>query len=211
MNQKLKKIQLFVAVGLLLVSVLMLFRNPGITGYVSADFKSQVLNLDIDESQSFLLTTNSEEPIYITSFRVEGEVVGDGSVEILIDNNRGQQVLVYKNIAKKEQGLPAITGMAVSQPTQLPTSSGESAAADSSEQVLILLQPLGPIVFTSTLSLSEEEEFVQGIFKNKCVDSCFIEMPVSASNSYEIVFNIKPGTKVKLTKLIYSIKDDMVG
>ena len=55
----------------------MFFKNPGITGYVSADFRSQVLNLEIDHSQKLLLATTSPEPLYLTSFRVSGEITGD--------------------------------------------------------------------------------------------------------------------------------------
>ena len=75
-----KKIQLGIAICLLLVAVLMLFKNPSITGHFSADFRSQTLNLAMGKSQNYMLTAISQEPFYITSLRISGEITGDGNV-----------------------------------------------------------------------------------------------------------------------------------
>ncbi|MBD3248895.1 hypothetical protein GF336_02505 [Candidatus Woesearchaeota archaeon] len=199
-----KKIQLFAAVSLLMVSVLLFFNNPGITGHVTADFRSQILNMEIDKSQSFLLNTNADEPMYINSIRITGEVIGDGSVEVYIDNNQGQNVLVYKNVKKKSKGLTAVTGMAVAP-------QGDEIEAQEAEQKLILLESLGTFGWSGGLSLDDGEEFFEGSFKNKCFDTCFIEMPLSKTNSYEMIFNIEPGTKLMLNKITYTMKDEGVG
>ncbi len=200
-HNTIRKVQVFLAVSLLFVAVLFLFKDPGITGHFSADFRSQILDLEIGQSQKFLLSTNSEEPIYISSFRITGEVIGDGSVKVFIDNNAGQRILVYENIMKKEQGIPTITGMAIAGPD----------IAEAIEEKLILLRLLEEIEFVNTgLSLSADEEHLEGTFNNKCVDTCFIEMPLSTDSSYELIFNIQPGTKLKLTKITYTLKNDKI-
>lgn len=198
MKEKFKKIQLGVAISLLLVCTLMLFKNPSILGHYSADFKTQTLDIIIDKSQSYALTTTSQEPLYITSLRVSGEVIENGNVEIFIDNNAGQRLLVYKNIKKIEQGLAAVTGMAVG-----------PESIEGPEQKMLLLKPLSQIAWNGAeISLSEEEEYVSGPFKNKCVDTCFIEMPLSSEFTYKLIFNIEPGTKLKINRIIYTLKDE---
>ena len=197
-----KKIQLAVAICLLLVAVLMLFKNPGITGHFSADFKSQTLSMAIDKSQSYMLTAVSQEPIYITSIRMSGEVVGNGNVEVFIDNNAGQRLLLYRNVKKIEQGLSTVTGMLVG--------SDEESIEASSEQRLLVLKPLDQIEYRGAeISLSAKEEYVSGSFNNKCADTCFIEMTLSSEIGYKLIFNIEPGTMLKINKLIYTLKDEM--
>ena len=198
---KLKKIQLFVAVSLLLVSVTLLFKNPGITGHFSADFRSQILSITMDKSQSYLFSTNSPEPTYVSSLRVSGEIIGSGSVQIFIEDN-GQRFLIYKNQKEKEQGLPSVTGMAVAS-GRIPEDIEEST------EKLLLLEPLDTLRWEE-LSLSEQQEFAAGAFDNKCADTCFIDMSVSSEESYKLIFMIEPGTRLKLNKIIYTLKDENI-
>jgi len=196
-----KKIQLGIAICLLLVAVLMLFKNPGITGHFSADFKSQTLSMTIDKSQSYMLTAVSDEPIYVTSIRMSGEVVGNGNVEIFIDNNAGQRLLLYRNVKKIEQGLSTVTGMLVG---------SDEESIEASEQILLVLKPLDKIEYKGAeISLSAKEEYVSGLFNNKCADTCFIEMTLSSELGYKLTFNIEPGTMLKINKLIYTLKDEI--
>ncbi len=196
-----KKIQLAVAICLLLVAVLMLFKNPGITGHFSADFKSQTLSMTIDKSQSYMLTALSQEPIHVTSIRMSGEVVGDGNVEVFIDNNAGQRLLLYRNVKKIEQGLSTVTGMLVG---------SDEESIEASEQILLMLEPLGETAYKGAeISLSAKEEYISGSFNNKCADTCFIEMSLSSDIGYKLIFNIEPGTMLKINKLIYTLKDEM--
>ncbi len=199
-HNNLKKVQLFVAISLLLVSVGLLFKNPGITGHFSADFQSQILDIDIEQSQSYLLATNTPEEIYISSFRISGEIQGEGSVEIFIED-QGQQFLIYKNVREKERGMSTITGMAVAPPTE------EMQEPVESTGTLLILEKLGAINWDGGLSLSGKEEFVTGSFNNKCKDTCFIEMSLSSEETYKLVFMVEPGTKVKLDKIIYTLKN----
>jgi len=199
--KNLKKLQLFAAISLLMISTLMLFKSPGITGHFSADFRSQILDMEIKESQTYSISTNSPDPIYITSLRLSGNIQGYGSVEIYIEDE-GQKFLIYKNIKEKEEGLTSITGMAVAQAAE-PNSSKKN-------EKLLLIEPLENIKWNNRLTLSENQEFAMGIFSNKCEDTCHIEMPVSSNEKYKLVFMIEPGTTVNINKITYTLKDDMI-
>ncbi|MBW2966582.1 hypothetical protein KY342_05750 [Candidatus Woesearchaeota archaeon] len=200
-HDRLKKIQLFIGVSLLLVSVTLLFKNPGITGYFSADFRSQTLDITIDKSQSYLLFSNLLETVYVSSLRISGEIIGDGAVQIFIEDN-GQRFLIFNNVRKKEQGLPSVTGMAVA-------SRKIQEDAEENLEALFLLEPLDTLVWEE-VSFSEKEEFLTGPFNNKCVDTCFIEMSLSSQESYKLIFMVQPGTKLKISKIIYTLKDENI-
>lgn len=195
-HQKIRKIQLFVAISLLLISTLVLFRDPTISGHFSADFRSQPVDLAIDHSQSYLLKTDSPEPIYITSLRLSGNVIGDGSVEIIIED-QDKEILVYKNVKDKEDGLSSITAMAVA-----PT---EGVAENA-----LLLEPVGIMDWAELAPISEDEEYSAGPFNNRCADTCFIEMPLSSELTYKLVFMVEPGTKLEITKITYILKSESV-
>lgn len=188
-----KKAQLFVAISLLFVATLFLFNDSGITGHVTADFRSQTLNLAVEQSQMFSLTTNQAEPIYISSFRMSGEVIGGGSVEAYIESN-GERLLIFKNVKEREQGLPSVTGLAV-------------AAEPPAEEALLLLNYVDTLEWKEETSLSDAEEFIEGSFNNQCKDTCFIEMSVSSEQGYRLIFMIEPGTKLNIHKIIYTLKN----
>jgi hypothetical protein len=198
LSQNFKKLQIFAAISLLLLSTLFLFRTPGITGHFSADFKSQIINMDIEQSQIYALSTNNPEPTHISSFRLSGEVIGEGSVEVYIES-KGQRLLVYKNVREKEKGLPAVTGMAVAY-----------AAEPEEQETLLLLNPITKVDWSGGLSLSENQELVEGPFSNKCVDTCYIEMPVSSNDVYNLLFMVQPGTKLKINKITYNLKNGKI-
>ena len=207
MEQTIKKIPLIFAISLLLVSIGFLFKNPGITGHVAADFRSQTFNLELDNSQSFLLKTNSQNPIYISSFRLSGNIIGEGSVEIFIENN-GRQVLIYKNVVEKEQGMPAVTGMAVA-PGDMPEVKN-TPSNKSEEGISIIMEPLEKLEWTEGFSLSDKQKFFTGAFNDKCVDTCFIEMPLSSEKTYRLIFMIQPGTKLEINKITYTLKSGTI-
>lgn len=195
-HEKLKKAQIFIAASLLLILTILLFKNTDITGHVSADFRSQEFNLIMDKSQEFLLKTNSAEPMLISSFRLSGAITGQGSIEIYIEDN-GKRFLVFKNVREKEKGLPSITGLAVA--------SGRQDAEEDSENDLIII-PLNAIEWKNEILLSKDEEFMAGNFNSKCIDTCFIEMPVSSEKTYKLIFLVQPGTKLQLSRIIYTLK-----
>ena len=150
------------------------------------------------------MRTNSDDPIFISSFRFSGEVIGDGSVEIYIQDKM-EKYLIYKNIRRKENGMASVTGMVVSGGDVYVPISGEET-----KEKLMILESLGEIEWDGGISLSSEQEFVTGVFDNKCSDTCFVEMPLSAQRKYRLIFMIEPGTKVKINKIIYTLKSDNI-
>jgi len=69
-KKRIHQFEITAALVLLLVAVVSFFPNPGITGYVSIETKKQAIDLTIANSQSYILTTNSKEPFYLTPFLV---------------------------------------------------------------------------------------------------------------------------------------------
>lgn len=200
-HEKLKKAQVFIAAALLLILTILLFKNTDITSYVSADFRSQEFNLIMDKSQEFLLKTNSAEPMLISSFRLSGSIAGHGSIEIYIEDN-GKRFLVFKNIREKEKGLPSITGLAVASAAENQT----PEEVPKSQEKSLIISPLNAIEWKNEISLSKDEEFMAGNFNSKCIDTCFIEMPVSSEKTYKLIFLVQPGTKLQLSRIIYTLK-----
>ena len=63
-KEKLRKVEMFVVICLLLVGALTFFTQGGITGHVSSDLSTTEVDLLIPQSQVFELTTNSPESFY---------------------------------------------------------------------------------------------------------------------------------------------------
>lgn len=200
-KQTLKKAQFFVAVSLLLVSVLVLFNNSGITGHFSADFKSQFIDISIEQSQSYIITSTSNEPIKLSSFRLSGDITGNGYVYIFIEDSAGVRYTVYENVREKEEGLPEITGMSI-----LPDVRADEPEETEDEKLLMLV-PLENVEWEKTRELKVNEEYISGQFENKCSQTCFIEMDLSSENTYKLVFMIQPRTRLELTKIMYSLNE----
>lgn len=192
-QEKLKKLELIIAVFLLFIGLLILFPNPSITGYLSTELYSQNLNINIDQSQSYAITSKSS--FTISSFRLSGRVIGPGIVEIYLEDEKGQRVLVYRNIGKKEYGLQAITGKAAAQHT----------AEKSAELIINFEKALNEYPH---YKLSSAEKAVQSSFYMACEESCFIEMPMSKDFKYNLIFLIEKGTALNIQRILYTIKEE---
>ncbi|MBW2984966.1 hypothetical protein KY361_07640 [Candidatus Woesearchaeota archaeon] len=193
-KDKLTKIKIAVVITAVLVLSVYIFKNPNITGYVSTDFVMQNLNLTITQSQSFTLTSTSPEPFTLTAFKLTGEVIGDGRVEIYLDNRQGQQLLIYRNLKTKDKGIGAITGFSV-----------EGEVEEAKKAAYFVISP-GEIIQNPELQeLSEKKETVSGTFENQCSDTCFIRMELSSSTVYDIVFKVESGTSLKINNIFYTI------
>lgn len=209
------QIEITVAVLLIMVSVIALFPNKGITGYISVETKSKTLNLTISNSQSYVLTTNNEALFYLTSIKVSGEVIGKGIAEMYVDNGKEQKALVYSNVVKKEKGVPSITGlgkvsgMAVGvggndknknnapNESELKQNTSEDIIIDYLEKIEYIPQ-----------TIAEDEEIITGNFEGRCLESCFVEMPLSKDIAYQLLFYVDDGTLLKINKIEYTIKKD---
>lgn len=197
-KRKIHQGEITIAIVLLLVATISLFPNPGITGFVSVESKKQRIDLEIANSQSYILTTNSEEPFYLTALRISGEVIGEGIVNIYIDNNQGQRVLIYSNVMEKEQGLDTITGM--------DKITGNVVGTNVEEDYLVIehLENLE----VQLDSIPAEKRAVSGGFENECADSCFIDMALTKETAYQLIFYVEEGTVLKINEISYTIKKD---
>lgn len=166
---------------------------PKITGYVSAEIAAQKLNLEVDKSQVFVLSANSTEPITLTSFRLSGEVIGSGLVQIFL-NDGEKDLLVYSNVKKKGDGMNKITGMVAGAGGETPK-----------EGSWLAINP-GSTAENPTQILAEGEQLASGAFDNECAETCFINFGLSSGNSYNLIFKIEPGTKLKINEVVYTIK-----
>jgi hypothetical protein len=197
-RDKLRKIELFVAVCLLLVGMLTFFSYPGITGHVPTDLSTQKVDFMIDKSQILEMTTTSAEPFYITSLLISGEVEGDGVVEVYLDNGQGQQLLVFSNIRDKAKGLKGMTGI---------TTHAVNVAEEEKTGTKLMLTPAGFTEQSPAANLTEEQEVFNSGFEGGCVDTCFIEMEMAKELGYNLIFKIESGTKLHLTKIQYTVRE----
>jgi hypothetical protein len=204
-HDKLKRIEISIAICLFLVGALAFFSGPGITGHVASDLNTQPVNILIDESQLFELTTDSIEPYYITSFRLSGSVIGEGAAEAYLDNGRGQQLMILNNIKNKETGMGGLTGITAN---VVGEGSEEQGFNEVAPQKTLKITPAEVLRQNPVNRPDEGQSAYSGEFDTACVDTCFIEMEMSKGLGYNLVFRVEPGTKIHLTKIQYTIKED---
>lgn len=199
-KKKIHEIEIVAAIVLVFVSVTFLFPKPGITGYVSYETKTHEVNLTIANSQSYILTTNSNETFYVTSLKLSAEVIGDGIAKVYVSDGKDQKILVYSNIIKEKEGFGAITGM------NKITGKAVGFNSETEEDQLVIAyldnieEELGEI--------AQDERLDSGNFDSICIDSCFIEMLLNKELSYQLLFYVEEGTILKVNKIIYTVRKD---
>ena len=104
-RNKLTQIEIILAVSVVLVLVLSFFPDLSITGHAFMNPYSQELDMVITESQSYVLTSDKINPFQLISFRLSGNVAGEGQVEITLESAAGQELLVYSNVKERSKGL----------------------------------------------------------------------------------------------------------
>jgi len=204
-KKKFYGIELTVAVVLILFGIISLIPNPGITGYVSVELKAQEINLTIANSQIYILTTNSEEPFYLTSLQLTGEIIGDGIVKAFVDNGQGQKILIFSNIIEKGKGMESITGI-----TGMDAITGNVVGTDQeiqNEGDYLVIEYLENIE-EELGEIAEDERLVAGNFKNKCAETCNIQMLLNEETGYQLLFYVEERTILKIDKIVYNIKKD---
>ncbi|MAF37152.1 hypothetical protein CL622_08630 [archaeon] len=190
----LKKYVAIISIIAVVMGTILFFRDPSITGNVPVDMEVQTINLRLDQSQAYLLTTKQTEPFILNSFRVTGRVVGQGMASIYIRNSKGQRVLVYTNVdeIKPDASLAKFTGLAVD--------SGQRGTGKS--EYGIVLESIGAVDFYSE-SDGREQTFVAGEFQDACKDSCNIQLYLDFETGYEMVFNVEEGTRLEVDSVSY--------
>ena len=189
----------------------MLPTQPTFTGYVSGlnlTIYSQNLDLYVDGSQSYTLTT-ADGTLHLRSFMIDGEVIGDGRVEILLDNGKGEQYLVYENIEKKPDysGPQMLTG--ISGGITGHAIAGEETNNETVEEktgVWLVVQPKNTVDY-EFLPLSEDEEIISGEFYSVCKETCNMPENLFNSNTYELIFRLEKGTAVNLKEINYILQN----
>lgn len=198
-KKKIHQLEILAAVVLLLVSIASFFPKPGITGYVSIESKKQQIDLTIANSQSYILTTSSQEPFYLTSFKLSGEVIGKGIAKVYLASE-DQKILVYSNILKKDQGLNTITGM--DKITANVVGTGQETEEDS-----LIIEHLENIQSEPT-TLTKDETIIPGVFEDVCIDSCFIEMLLNKDIAYQLLLYVEEGIVLNINEISYTIRKD---
>ena len=200
------KLEIFAAlIGVFVVAMFMLPTPMTFTGYVSGlnmTIYSQDLDLYVDGSQSYTLT--SESDLHLRSFMLDGEVIGEGRVEIFLDNGKGQQFLIYENVEKSPEfkgphlltGVPSITGQAVT---------GEDGAEEKKGMWLVI-QKKSSINYEFA-PLQEGEYAVSGEFYAECAETCNMPNELFNSNAYQLIFRLEKGTAVKLNAIKYILQE----
>lgn len=171
-----------------------------VTGYVSSDVITENINLLIEQSQEYLLS--SEQSFELTSLRLSGLVEGEGLVKIFLENSQGERMLVYNNAKEKGTG-NLITGRAEGSSGNLIT--GKAVAAAESEAVSISLAA-GQLRAPLFEEPGEGFGIAVGSFYNECHETCFLSVMFSPENSNKLFFELSEGVKLRISQLSYTTK-----
>lgn len=201
-KKNIHKIEVAVLLIIVMVGFLSFFRNPTITGNVSVETKNQALDIEIANSQNYILTTNTEYAYKLTSLRLSGEVIGDGVAEVYIDNGQKQKILVYSNKMGESPGLgvEAITGKKTGR--QRIT----ALAVDEGREEINLILDYVKNLPTPQFEIAENEELKEGPFQYKCGETCFMDMYMQKDVSYNLLFYVDEGTILRLDEVTYTVE-----
>jgi len=189
--------QLEITLGVVLALVLVLsFFRPGITGFVSADTYRHQLDLTLDKSTTFLISSNEE--LTVSSFKISGRVE-KGGVKVYLDDLEGQKLSVYENLEAKKEGLNMVTGMAIG------GMHGDPEIVNDEQ-------------FLEVRKLDEFDEYVEldkagkelktGAFEGECDETCFIKMPIGPGRDYKLVVFLEEGVVFKLDELLVTVAEE---
>lgn len=207
MAKTIYKFEIFAAlVGIAIIAMAMLQSPLTFTGYVSGlnlTIYSQDLNVLVDGSQSYTLATG-DGTLHLKSFMIDGEVIGTGRAEILLDNGKGQQFLVYDNKQKKlDHSGPSITGISAGITGK---SISDIGGVSDQKGIYLVMRPKQAINY-EFLPLAENEEVISGEFYSVCAETCNMPKYTFNSHTYELVFRLEKGTAVKLKEIKYILQD----
>jgi len=211
------KIELMLAiVGIIAAGAMFFYENPNatITGYVSAlNITIYVQNLDLyaDGTQIYSLASTTSN-LNLKYLSLDGEVVGDGRVEIFIDNGAGSQYLIYENVVKTinySQRRSPITGMIVDEDTSAITGNavGENPL-NKVEGTWLIIQPKKTSIPYEFRELESNEQKVNGTFHTRCMETCNIPSGTFNSDKYELLFRVEKGTHVQVKQLEYVLHEN---
>ncbi|RMF55796.1 hypothetical protein D6745_01100 [Candidatus Woesearchaeota archaeon] len=116
-DERPKPRRLFNKVSLLLIFLIVglslaFFVRPGITGHVSAINSVVRIGENLTGNMTFTLENPENKTINISSIKVSGKVIGNGSVNIFLEDQNKKRYLIYTNKPGKT-GFGSITGFSV--------------------------------------------------------------------------------------------------
>jgi hypothetical protein len=175
--------------------------NPSsITGFVSAETHTKQLDISLDKSKNFVLTTAKSTSFDITALKLSGIIEGDGRVHITIENGLGQELTIFSNTKKKSKNF--ITGMFYKEAEE---NNPETDLEDIQSAWLVLKPQDGP-ADNPTGTAGKDEKITSGRFNKECKDTCFIKMPMDKDKAYKLSVKMDEGTKVKIDELMFTIE-----
>ena len=183
----------FIFIVILIIAVPLLFFNSSITGFVASDTKAQVLNYNFTESQALDIKSPFGGPVYISSFSISGDVIGDGGVAVYL-TTKDTESLVYTNAGSRKRNPSLITG----------TATGITAAyAVKMEQnnESLLIEGGRKLNWPGKLG----ENSASGSFTAVCIDSCYLDSTNFTADSFELQIFVEPGTIFNLQEILYTI------
>lgn len=190
-----------------LVLLALVFSRPEVIGYASTNIHSQDLNLVIDHSQGFFLRSVTQKPIHLTSLTISGEVIGDGTASVYLEDAYGIQHLVYKNIKPKDSTHNRITGVSVAgSPMSGYSVTGNALPVKEEKPVLDLLEANNLYGYEM---LPKEYKAIPGNFNNACIDSCILYGNSYIGTHFKLDFFVEPGTKLKISEIVYTTLEEI--
>jgi hypothetical protein len=184
---------LVILVGVISIQMVDFSNNgeaPKFSSFVSASSISQNLDLELYQSQAFVLS--SDEVFGFTSFRLSGFIEGQGPAQIYLENDRGEMLLVYTNIKEKTGAGDLVTGFA---------SDDGQANQDVSSSFTFVQDGVLPEL---NLEIPEDYELIEGSFYDECSETCFIDSVFYQDTNYRLVFYIGENVGLRANKLVYT-------
>ena len=192
--QALRKVELTLVVGLILVLALVFSPQSeitSITGFVSSEVNKQRLDLHVQQSQVF--TLQSDEPFVLTQFSISGKVAGNGTAYVYLET-AGTRALIYSNVQKMNaEFLSHITGLAIS----------DLSGYISPGRKKNLTIEQGPTL-SQFIPLGEDETLEFKPFTDVCKQSCILPQHLFNSNTYNLIVLLEPGTTLHITGITYT-------
>ena len=193
------------ALGIFIAIISFSLFNPTITGFVPATILTQNLSISINQSQDFLVTSESQSRFTVTSLKISGNISGNGKVKVFLDNGKGEEVLIYENVEKSREskGLVSVTARVI-EPNK--KEQGQKESLDSKALILKPLKnPLRKEEFTDT---NDTNNIVNGPFFNQCIETCAMSMKLSKGISYRLVALVEENTTLTIKEIIYQIEEE---
>lgn len=178
--------------------------TPSIIGFVPIEIKSQPIDLAATQPTRFVMFSEKEQEFSLTSLRISGEVLGEGRVEILLDNGLGQELIVYSNIRQKEGNM--ITGMSVNEePAALPQ--GAKVEDVPEAQAWFKITPATePLNEQPSKELGSDQRTITGKFQYECKDTCYMNMKMKKGLYYTMKVRMDTATEVRINELKYTLE-----